>query len=85
MELFDVASMMGFEEYEKEDYGQTLGCTRCWSWMLYCSSSFRSSTARDTIASFALNFVGGDPWYNVTVAKMILNIFQNVRLLCYQK
>ena len=23
--LFDVATVMGFEEYEKEDYGQTLG------------------------------------------------------------
>ena len=34
--------------------------------MLYCFTSFGPSTARDTVAS-AFNFLGGDPWYNVTV------------------
>ena len=34
--------------------------------MLHCIASAWSSTTRDTVGT-AFNFLGGDPWYNVTV------------------
>ena len=64
--LIDVASYMGFEEYEKEDYGQTLAVHGAGPGCYLVLPVLGPSTARDTFASVA-NFIGGDAWYNVTV------------------
>ena len=64
--LVDVATLVGFEEYEKEDYGQTLAVHGAGPGCYLVLPVLGPSTARDTIASFA-NFFGGDAWYNVTV------------------
>ena len=40
--LFDVASYLGFEEYVKEDYGQSLSSAWCWSRMLFSATSIRT-------------------------------------------
>ena len=65
--IFDVAKIMGFEEYEKEDYGQTLGTLGIGSGCYLVLPVIGPSTVRDTVGSLA-NIVGGDPWYNITVA-----------------
>ena len=65
--IFDVAKMMGFEEYEKEDYGQTLGTLGIGPGCYLVLPVIGPSTVRDTIGSLA-NIVGADPWYNITVA-----------------
>ena len=64
--LIDVAALIGFEEYEKEDYGQTLAVYGAGPGCYIVLPVLGPSTARDTVASVA-NFVGGDAWYNVTV------------------
>ena len=64
--LIDVATYLGFSEYEKEDYGQTLAVHGTGPGCYIVLPVLGPSTARDTIGSFA-NFVGGDAWYNVTV------------------
>ena len=64
--IFDVADMMGFPEYEKEDYGQTLGTLGVGPGCYLVLPVIGPSTVRDTIGSL-VNIVGGDPWYNVTV------------------
>ena len=66
--IVDVAHMMGFEEYEKEDYGQTLAALGAGPGCYIVLPVLGPSTARDTIASVA-NFMGGDAWYNITVNK----------------
>jgi len=65
--IFDVAQMIGFTKYEKEDYGQTLGVLGIGPGCYLVLPVLGPSTVRDTIGSLA-NVVGGDPWYNVTVA-----------------
>jgi phospholipid-binding lipoprotein MlaA len=65
--IFDVADMMGFPEYEKEDYGQTLGALGVGPGCYLVLPVIGPSTIRDTVGSLA-NVVGGDPWYNITVA-----------------
>ena len=65
--IFDVAEKIGFPEYEKEDYGQTLGTMGIGAGCYIVLPVLGPSTARDTVGSFA-NLLGGDPWYNVTVA-----------------
>ena len=65
--IFDVAEIMGFEEYEKEDYGQTLGTLGIGPGCYLVLPVIGPSTLRDTVGSLA-NIVGGDPWYNITVA-----------------
>jgi phospholipid-binding lipoprotein MlaA len=65
--LFDVASKLGFKEYEKEDYGQTLAVHGTGPGCYLVIPVLGPSTARDAIASVG-NFVGGDAWYNITVA-----------------
>tara|TARA_Y200000002_G_scaffold358725_1_gene342411 strand:- start:849 stop:1634 length:786 start_codon:yes stop_codon:yes gene_type:complete len=65
--IFDVAKMIGFPEYEKEDYGQTLGSYGIGPGCYLVLPVIGPSTVRDTIGSLA-NVVGGDPWYNITVA-----------------
>ena len=66
--LMDVASSLGFEEYNKEDYGQTLAVHGAGPGCYIVLPVLGPSTARDAVASVT-NFVGGDAWYNVTVIK----------------
>ena len=70
--IFDVANMIGFPEYEKEDYGQTLGTLGFGPGCYLVLPVIGPSTVRDTIGSLA-NVAGGDPWYNVTVANNTQN------------
>jgi phospholipid-binding lipoprotein MlaA len=65
--IFDVAQKIGFPEYEKEDYGQTLGTMGFGPGCYIVLPVLGPSTVTDTVGSFA-NMLGGDPWYNVTVA-----------------
>ena len=64
--LIDVAQHMGMVEYEKEDYGQSLAKHGIGPGCYIVLPVLGPSTARDTVAS-AVNFLGGDAWYNVTV------------------
>ena len=64
--LIDVASYLGFSEYEKEDYGQSLASHGVGPGCYLVLPVLGPTTARDTIASLT-NFVGGDAWYNITV------------------
>ena len=64
--IFDVAKKMGFPEYEKEDYGQTLGVWGVGAGCYVVLPVLGPSTVRDTAGSF-MNVVGGDPWYNASV------------------
>ena len=66
--VFDVAQMIGFPEYEKEDYGQTLGAMGVGEGCYIVLPVIGPSTVRDTVGSFT-NILGGDPWYNITAAK----------------
>ena len=63
--IFDVAEKMGFSEYEKEDYGQTLGVWGVGAGCYIVLPVLGPSTVRDTAGSF-VNILGGDPWYNVS-------------------
>jgi phospholipid-binding lipoprotein MlaA len=65
--IFDVAEKIGFPEYEKEDYGQTLGVMGVGEGCYIVLPVLGPSTVRDTVGSFA-NVMGGDAWYNATVA-----------------
>ena len=65
--IFDVAEKVGFPEYEKEDYGQTLGVMGVGEGCYLVLPVLGPSTVRDTVGSLA-NLMGGDAWYNVTVA-----------------
>ena len=64
--LVDVATLIGFDEYEKEDYGQTFAFHGIGPGCYIVLPVLGPSTARDAVASVT-NFVGGDAWYNVTV------------------
>ena len=64
--FIDVAQHIGFPEYKKEDYGQSLASHGVGPGCYIVLPVLGPSTARDTIGS-TLNFLGGDPWYNVTV------------------
>mgnify|MGYP003388996401 FL=1 len=64
--LWDPASRLGFEKIGKEDYGQTLGKWGVGAGCYVVLPVIGPSTARDTLGSLA-TFMGGDPWYNVTV------------------
>ncbi len=64
--LFDVATKMGFSEYEKEDYGQTLGVWGVGPGCYLVLPVLGPSTLRDTAGSF-INIMGGDPYYNVSM------------------
>jgi phospholipid-binding lipoprotein MlaA len=64
--IFDVASGVGFPEYEKEDYGQTLGAMGMGEGCYVVLPILGPSTVRDA-TGIALSFLGGDPWYNITV------------------
>ena len=65
--IFDVAQQMGFvKDYKREDYGQTLGTWGVGEGCYVVLPVMGPSTVRDTVGSLT-GFVGGDPWYNVTV------------------
>ena len=64
--IFDVADHLGFPEYEKEDYGQSLATMGVGPGCYVVLPVLGPSTVRDATASVA-NFIGGDAWYNVTV------------------
>ena len=63
--IFNVAKEMGFSEYEKEDYGQTLGVWGVGAGCYVVLPVLGPSTVRDTVGSF-VNVMGGDPWYNAS-------------------
>tara|TARA_B100000700_G_C14985690_1_gene828706 strand:+ start:917 stop:1705 length:789 start_codon:yes stop_codon:yes gene_type:complete len=65
--IFDPAAAMGFEKKDKEDYGQTLGTWGVGPGCYLVLPILGPSTTRDAVGSIA-NLVGGDPWFNVTVA-----------------
>ena len=64
--LFDPASKIGLNDYQKEDYGQTLGRWGVGDGCYLVLPVLGPSTVRDAIGSIG-NFVGGDAWYNITV------------------
>ena len=64
--LFDAAGHMGFAEYDKEDYGQSLAKAGVGPGCYIVLPVLGPSTVRDTAGSL-VNFVGGDPWYSATV------------------
>ena len=64
--IFNVAGKIGFPEYEKEDYGQTMGAHGIGPGCYLVLPVLGPSTVRDSVGSLA-NVVGGDPWYNITV------------------
>jgi len=64
--LWDPAARLGFEKNDKEDYGQTLGTWGVGGGCYVVLPVLGPSTARDAVGSLA-SFLGGDPWYNVTV------------------
>ena len=64
--IFDVADKMGFPEYEKEDYGQTLGVWGVGPGCYLVLPVLGPSTIRDTAGMF-INVMGGDPYYNISV------------------
>jgi phospholipid-binding lipoprotein MlaA len=64
--LLDVAQHFGMVKNTKEDYGQTLAAHGVGPGCYIVLPVLGPSTTRDTVAS-VVNFMGGDPWYNVTV------------------
>ena len=65
--IFDTAAALGFEKEEKEDYGQTFGRWGMGPGCYLVLPVFGPSTVRDAAGTIT-NFVGGDPWFNVTVS-----------------
>ena len=63
--IFNVAEKMGFSEYTKEDYGQTLGKWGVGAGCYIVLPVLGPSTIRDTAGSF-MNVLGGDPYYNAS-------------------
>ena len=64
--IFDPASKMGLNDYEKEDWGQTLGKWGVGEGCYIVLPILGPSTVRDTVGSLT-NYIGGDAWYNITV------------------
>ena len=64
--IFDPASAIGLNSYEKEDFGQTLGSWGVGEGCYVVLPVLGPSTARDAFGSLG-NYMGGDAWYNVTV------------------
>ena len=63
--LIDVATMLGLEEYEKEDYGQTLAVHGVGPGCYLVLPILGPSTARDTLGLVADTFI--DPFAHVTI------------------
>ena len=64
--LFDPASSFGLNDYEKEDWGQTLGKWGIGEGCYIVLPVLGPSTLRDATASL-VNYSGGNAWYNITV------------------
>ena len=64
--IFDVAKNLGLTEYEKEDYGQSLGTMGVGPGCYIVLPILGPSTIRDTAGSVG-SLMGGDAWYNVSV------------------
>ena len=64
--VFDPASKIGLNNYDKEDWGQTLASWGVGDGCYLVLPILGPSTVRDTVGSLA-NYVGGDAWYNITV------------------
>ncbi len=64
--FFDPASKIGLKNYEKEDWGQTLGVWGVDEGCYIVLPILGPSTVRDTVGSLA-TYMGGDSWYNITV------------------
>lgn len=64
--FIDVAEKVGFNDYEKEDYGQSFAKNGIGPGCYLVLPVLGPSTVRDTSASL-INIIGGDAWYNVTV------------------
>ena len=65
--IINVAEKIGFSEYRKEDYGQTLGVWVVGAGCYLVLPILGPSTVRDTTGSF-VNVLGGDPYYNASVS-----------------
>ena len=65
--IFDVASYYGLKKRDKEDYGQTLGVWGAGPGCYFVLPVLGPTTVRDSLGSI-VNVIGGDAWYNVTVA-----------------
>ncbi len=64
--LFDPASNLGLNNYEKEDWGQTLATWGAGEGCYLVLPILGPSTLRDTLGSLT-TYMGGDAWYNITV------------------
>ncbi len=64
--IFDPASKVGLNEYQSEDFGQTLGRWGIGEGCYIVLPVLGPSTLRDTTGSIG-NYIGGDAWYNITV------------------
>ena len=64
--LLDVAQHLGLTNQEQEDYGQSFAKLGVGPGCYVVLPILGPSTARDTVST-AINFMGGDAWYNVTV------------------
>ena len=64
--FIDVAQNLGFPDYEKEDYGQSLAKLGVGPGCYVVLPVLGPSTVRDAAGSLA-DIMGGDAWYNVTV------------------
>jgi phospholipid-binding lipoprotein MlaA len=63
--IFNAAKKMGFSEYEKEDYGQTLALWGVGAGCYLVLPVLGPSTVRGAAGSF-INVLGGDPYYNIS-------------------
>ena len=73
--FFDPANRLGLQAVGKEDYGQTLGAWGSHSGCYFVLPVLGPTTVRDFTGT-VINFVGGDPWYNITV-KQDTNFFRD--------
>ncbi len=64
--LFDPATKIGLNNYEKEDWGQTLARWGAGEGCYLVLPILGPSTVRDTLGSLT-TYMGGDAWYNITV------------------
>ena len=64
--LFDPATKIGLNNYEKEDWGQTLATWGAGEGCYLVLPILGPSTLRDTLGSLT-TYIGGDAWYNITV------------------
>ena len=64
--ILDPADSMGLQHLGREDYGQTLGTWGAGTGCYFVLPILGPTTVRD-FSGTVVNFIGGDPWYNVTV------------------